>query len=189
MGREILRSLGMSALQPLCELEKWWEKSDPWNYESNPEDLNRRAMLLSVLPSLRYKRILDIGCGNGFVTTRLPGEKIVGIDISANAIRHAKNASPCHIQYYSCSLFDLPFVPWKSLFDLIVVTGVLYPQYIGKSQQLVFAIIDDFLAPGGDLVSCHIEEWYAARFPYITLNREYYPYREYIHILEVYKKK
>lgn len=178
----------MNQLQPLQELETWWERPDPWEYENNPDDLNRRAMLLSALPRRKYKRILDIGCGNGFATQRLPGEEIMGIDISANAISHARLSAPPHIQYRQCSLFQLPRVGWKCEFDLIVITGVLYPQYIGKSNRLVYLIVDEQLKTGGDLVCCHIQEWYNSRFPYVTLSREFYPYRDYVHLLEVYRK-
>jgi len=180
----------MNILQPIDELEKWWESPDPWGYENNPDDLNRRAMLLSVLPKKHYQKVLDIGCGNGFVTTRLPGKEIIGVDISANAIRHAKDRSKdfAHIQYLQHSIFDLPELGWSDSFDLIVITGVLYPQYIGKSEKLAYMIFDDLLKKNGHLVSCHIEEWYHSRFPYITLEREYYPYREYVHILEAYEK-
>lgn len=178
----------MVVLQPLDELEEWYEKPDPWEYENNPDDLNRRAMLLSVLPKREYRRVLDIGCGDGFVTVRLPGREIIGTDISANAIRHAVKNKPSHIAYFQHSLFDLPGQGWDESFDLIVITGVLYPQYIGNSESLTYVIIDDLLQSGAHLVSCHIDEWYKARFPYITLRREYYPYREYTHVLEVYQK-
>jgi 2-polyprenyl-3-methyl-5-hydroxy-6-metoxy-1,4-benzoquinol methylase len=178
----------VASLQSIDELEKWYERPDPWDYESNPDDLKRRAMLLSVLSERKYKKVLDIGCGDGFVTVRLPGEEIIGADISANAIGHARKKAPPHVKYNQCSLFDLPGLGWGQSFDLIVITGVLYPHYIGDTEALACIIIDDLLQPGGHLVSCHIEEWYRARFPYITLRREYYPYREYTHILEVYLK-
>ena len=181
----------MNILQPIDDLEKWWENPDPWGYENNPDDMNRKAMLLSVLPKKQYQKVLDLGCGNGFVTTRLPGKEIIGVDVSANAIRHAKDRSKefPHIQYLQHSIFDLPDLGWSASFDLIIITGVLYPQYIGKSEKLAYIILDDLLKKNGHLVSCHIEEWYQCRFPYITLHRDYYPYREYVHILEVYVKK
>ncbi len=167
------------------ELEQWYEKPDPWGYETNPDDLNRRAMLLSVLPRKRYKNVLDIGCGDGFVTWRLPGDSIVGVDISANAIAYAKSKNHPNVEYLQKSLFELPEMGWQHRFDLIVITGVLYPQYIGEGRMLAYTIIDDLLELGGHLVSAHILEWYHCRFPYITLTREYYRYREYSHILEV----
>jgi len=177
-------------LQSLNELEKWWVHPDPWKYEDNNDDLTRRTMLLSVLPRKRYKKALDIGCGNGFVTTRLPCDEILGIDISANAIEHAKKRSEGqNIRYLQASVFDLPELLIGQTFDLVIISGLLYPQYIGKSELLIYIIIDNLLQSDGHLVSCHIEEWYNVRFPYIQLVREYYPYREYNHILEVYLKQ
>ena len=179
----------MVSLQPLAEIEHWYEKPDPWQYEDSPDDLKRKSMLLSVLPQARYGRILDIGCGDGFITRNLPGDKIIGVDISENAIKHAKSKPQPNIEYQQKSLFDLGVTDFGSqLFDLVVITGLLYPQYIGMSQKLAMIIIDELLPPGGHLVSCHIDEWYAMRFPYITLHREYYPYREFNHLLEVYLK-
>ena len=178
----------MERLQSIEELEKWYENEDPWRYEQNPDDLQRRAILLSVIPKKQYNKVLDIGCGNGFITNYLPGKKIIGIDISSRAIQFAKKKAPPHVEYFTYSIFDLPFLEWNNFFDLIVLTGVLYPQYIGNSEKLIYSIIDDLLIPNGILISCHIEEWYFSRFPYITLHREYYTYREYVHLLEVYLK-
>ncbi len=72
--------------------------------------------------------------------------------------------------------------------NLIVITGVLYPQYIASSIRLIYLLIDRQLAPGGILLSSHIFDWYKSRFPYLTLSREYFPYREYSQVLEVYSK-
>jgi 2-polyprenyl-3-methyl-5-hydroxy-6-metoxy-1,4-benzoquinol methylase len=176
------------AIQSKENLEEWYEKPDPWGYETNPADLNRRAMLLSVIPQKPYARVLDIGCGNGFVTNRLPGDSIIGIDQSENAIAYARSRKAPHIEFLQKSFFELQEANWSRRFDLIVITGVLYPQYIGEGRLLAYTIIDELLKPGGHLVCAHILEWYQCRFPYITVTREYYPYRDYSHILEVYVK-
>lgn len=174
-------------IQSREELDAWYNKPDPWGYEENPDDLNRRAMLLSVLPKKRYARVLDIGCGNGFVTCRLPGDGIVGVDLSEKAIAYAKQRATPHIEYRQASVFDLSD-DRLGCSDLIVISGVLYPQYIGAGRLLVYTIIDELLEPGGHLVCAHITEWYECRFPYITITREYYKYRNYSHVLEVYMK-
>jgi hypothetical protein len=59
----------MNILQPLDKLEKFWENPAPWKYEDHPDDLNGKAMLLSVLSGEEYQ------------------------DFSANAVKHATERS------------------------------------------------------------------------------------------------
>ena len=73
-------------------------------------------------------------------------------------------------------------------FDLIVITGVLYSQYIGKSSSLIYKIIDSLLVPKGILVSVHINDWYNCQFPYLKLKQRFYNYRNYNHKLEIYTR-
>ncbi|WP_026947192.1 class I SAM-dependent methyltransferase [Algoriphagus marincola] len=170
------------------DLEDWYKVSDPWGYEKNKDDLIRKKILLSEIPNREYVNVLDIGCGEGFITKELPGEKILGVDISENAISFAKeNIGSPRIEFLSCDLFDLPNKV-EIKFDLIIITGVLYSQYIGNSNSLIYLIIDQLLKKNGVLVSVHIDEWYKSRFPYLLINEYYYSYREYSHILEVYQK-
>ncbi len=72
----------MKRLQDIEELEKWHQRKDPWGYESNPDDTLRKEILLSAIPDKTYQQVLDIGCGQGFVTVDLPGNFILGVDIS-----------------------------------------------------------------------------------------------------------
>ncbi|MCK4579688.1 MAG: class I SAM-dependent methyltransferase, partial [Candidatus Marinimicrobia bacterium] len=165
-----------SQIQPIAEIEKWFEQSDPWDYEKHPDDTKRRAILKSVIPRREYHRVLDIGCGDGYITGQLPGNEIIGVDIAHNAIKQAREK--CrelkHITFETYSLFDLPQPGYENNFDLIIITGVLYPQYLAQGGQLAAIILDSMLKPGGCLVSCHIDEWYDLRFPYTTVHREYY---------------
>jgi SAM-dependent methyltransferase len=169
-------------------LEKFYDQDDPWNYHSTPDDQTRRERIIAALPQLAYQNTLDIGCGNGFITEKLPGKKVWGIDISENAIAAAKNAvKDERFEFLAGSIFELPEVGLPQM-DLIVVTGVLYPQYIGKSLQLVNVILDSLLKSGGILLSSHVHEWYQSRFPYMTVSREWYQYRKFFQIMEVYCK-
>ena len=174
-------------IQSKDELEKWYSETDPWGYYKDPQDVIRKAKILSAIPKLDYKNTLDIGCGNGFLTNELPGKQIVGVDISEEAIRWAKQKALPHVRYESASLFDLIDLDLPPM-DLILITGVLYPQYIGPSIRLIYVLIDQILKPGGILVCSHIYQWYKSRFPYLTVSREYFPYRDYSQILEVYCK-
>ncbi len=174
-------------MQSKDELENWYSEADPWQYYGNPSDRMRKARILSALPRLEYENVLDIGCGNGFITNDLPGKDIIGIDLSQRVVDWANTGSPKHVHYVCASLFDLPELDLPAM-DLVVITGVLYPQYIGEAVRLAYVLIDNLLKPGGILTSSHIYEWYRARFPYLTVSREYFPYREYSQVLEVYAK-
>lgn len=174
-------------IQPIKELEDWYSEGDPWGYFDNPQDAIRKARILSAIPSFEYENILDIGCGNGFLTNDLPGKNIFGVDISENVVAWANEHAASNAKYLCGSLFDLPVLDLP-LMDLVVITGVLYPQYIAESHRLIYVLIDQILKKDGILLCSHIFEWYKLRFPYITISRSYFPYREYSQILEVYVK-
>lgn len=163
-------------------------RNDPWGYFSNDDDSSRREILVAELAALRPVRALDIGCGNGFVTEKIPAQEVVALDISGSAIHEARaRAVSPHIKYEEASLFDLGRCSFGK-FDLVLVTGVLYGQYIGSSLPLVYQLVDEVLLEGGALVSVHIDGWYFARFPYPLVRSRRYSYREYTHLLEVYRK-
>ncbi len=174
-------------LQDISELEQWHSEDDPWEYESSEDDTHRKEVLLEAINDSKYENVLDIGCGQGFITKDLPGENIVGVDISYEAINRAKKHETSRIKFLQGSLFDIDKI-LENKFDLIIITGVLYPQYIGKSNNLVYLLIDKLLKEGGTLVSVHIEEWYGIRFPYLQYKNINYKYREYTHKLECYIK-
>jgi len=174
------------SMQSIEELDQWHASDDPWQYESTPDDLRRKAILLSEIPQRTYGHTLDIGCGQGFVTRDLPGNTVTGIDISGQAITHAQRYSSSTLQFQQASIFDLASCAER--YDLIVMTGVLYPQYIGNSLTLIYRIVDRLLTNNGILVSVHIDAWYKARFPLLMLKQHFYDYREYTHRLEVYSK-
>jgi SAM-dependent methyltransferase len=174
-------------MQSKEELEDWYSQPDPWDYFANPDDKARKEKILSSIPHSDYENVLDIGCGNGFITNDLPGRHVFGLDVSEKIVRWANEHAQPNTRYICGSLFDLSDLNLPPM-DLIVITGVLYPQYIGAGRRLVYVLIDDLLKPGGVLVCSHIFDWYSSRFPYLTLSREYFPYREYSQVLEVYCK-
>ncbi|MGE3769782.1 MAG: class I SAM-dependent methyltransferase [Bdellovibrionales bacterium] len=182
----------MQGIQPKSELEDFYKTDDPWGYDAHPDDARRKRELQAVLPQVPFKRTLDIGCGNGFVTIDLPGDEVLGTDISDKAIEYARQRAQQqkpdkNIKYEAVSFFNM--TPEKyGQFDLIVITGVLYPQYIGDASSLARLVIDNLLAPGGHLVSCHIMDWAPPGFTYNLLDRTLYTYRDYTHLLEVYRK-
>lgn len=174
-------------IQEKEELDFFYEQNDPWEYEKNSEDLKRKEILLSEIYENQYENVLDIGCGQGFVTNDLPGKNIYGIDISDQAIEYAKHVCEKKIIFKQGSIYEVDKL-FNIQFDLIIITGVLYPQYIGDSSSLIYLLIDKILKKGGILVSVHIDNWYKAQFPYLKLKQIYYDYRQYTHNLEIYSK-
>lgn len=168
-------------------LDLHYREADPWGYDSHPDDGLRRARLLSLLPKRRYARTLDIGCGNGFITQTLPGEEVVGCDVSSAALAWASRrveAERNRFRFVHAGLFDL-LEQDLGTFDLIVVTGVLYPQYVGKSMALCTEILRRVSSEDGIVASCHIMEWNYFRLPFSMIDQTIYPYREYTHSLEI----
>ncbi|WP_162252637.1 class I SAM-dependent methyltransferase [Rhizobium sp. Root483D2] len=180
------------AIEPASKLDTFYAVEDPWNYDTTPDDSVRLARLLSALPNRTYDRTLEIGCGNGFVTLNLPGKEVVGLDISEIAVEWARNkaakrSDADRFLFDQCSLFDLSSERYGQ-FDLVVICGVLYPQYVGRGFSLVQIVIDRLLRKHGILASVHIDDWCPWRFPYTLLNADLSPYRQYVHRLEVMEK-
>jgi 2-polyprenyl-3-methyl-5-hydroxy-6-metoxy-1,4-benzoquinol methylase len=180
------------SVQSKVELESWYDNADPWGYDSHPDDLRRKNELLALLPTRHIERTLDVGCGNGFLTVQLPGDEVVGTDLSEMAINWCRERSqqlpkPERFTFLPLSIFD-PSFRTLGKFDLVVITGVLYPQYIGMAGATARAVIDEVTQPGGVVVTCHIKEWMTFDLPYTIVDRQIYPYRERTHDLVVYQK-
>lgn len=174
-------------IQKKEELEQWYNNEDPWGYNDNKDDITRKEILLSEIPKIKFKNVLDIGCGQGFITKDLPGETVYGVDISESAINLANKISNNSLIFRQGSVFEIDKL-FDIKFDLIIITGVLYSQYIGKSSNLIYLLIDKILNENGVLISVHINEWYQVQFPYLRTKQFYYDYRQYTHNLEIYSK-
>lgn len=159
-------------MQLKSQLEEWYTKADPWSYTVNPEDHKRKNKILLSIPKKVYKRAIDIGAGEGWLTQHLPAENVYGYEISDTAssrfpsnVKRAKKLS--------------------GEYDLILATGVFYEQY---DYEEMHYLIHKHLAPGGTLVTSNIKSW---EKPIQGLNQIYeeeYPYREYTQRLAIYEK-
>jgi len=129
-------------MQTKEELENWYAAPDPWLYHQTEDDIKRKNIILDLLN--KYKRALDIGCGEGFITTDLPAIDIHGIEISDNAARRLPwNVKRVHQP--------------EGVYDLVMTTGTLYQQYDhaqiaewirrAASRHVLIAGIKDWLVP------------------------------------------
>ncbi len=179
-----MSSSSQNKIQSADELNQHYSAEDPWEYESNPHDAVRIQRFKRLIAGRRFRRALDIGCGNGFLTREIPAAEVMGIDLSTAAIEIARSKLPDpRFQFDSLSVFDA-HSRTLGQFDLVVITGVLYPQYIGGAYRLIDANLRSLLCPGGRLIHCHIFEWLRYTPTLNLLSRETYQYRDYTHVLE-----
>jgi len=126
-----------------------WKSSGPTcahAYLSNP--------VLKIVRSL-YRgegvKILDVGCGNGYITSRLAelGHRVVGVDVSQDGIDIARSTYP-HIQFNTCSLYDSKY---KELVDGLMdcVISIEVVEHLYYPRQL-FNMSYQILKPGGYLI-------------------------------------
>lgn len=156
-------------MQSKPEIEEWYKDRDPWGYETNPEDLKRKEVILGFLSGKGFERALDIGAGEGFITGDLPASELHAIewsDIAAGRL-------PAHVKRI--------YAP-KGKYDLVVATGVLYGQY--DWQQITKWILS---AASGLVLTSNIKSWEINKLPRERLLKELeFPYREYIQHLCLY---
>ncbi len=130
-------------MQSKEELEQWYKNPDPWAYRTTEDDAIRKQKILSMFKT-HYRKALDIGCGEGFVTTDLPATNIHGIELSdLAASRFPANVQRVHEP--------------DGMYDLVMTTGTLYKQYNHEQiynwihncayRHVLIAGIKDWLIP------------------------------------------
>lgn len=107
--------------------------------------------LRTMLPDMRGKRVLDLGCGYGWhclYAAEQGAAEVVGIDISERMIgeAHKRNAHPA-IVYRQCAVEDFECPPGS--FD--VVLSSLAFHYL-ESFGAVCRKVHEALAPGGEFI-------------------------------------
>ena len=128
--------------------------------KSNANDLFEIPALLSLLPNLDGKRILDLGCGFGEhckMFVQMGAESIIGIDISEKMLAVAKgeNADP-KITYLRLPIEEINSLP--GTFDLIVSSLAFH--YVEDFEGTVKSIYEK-LSHGGRFI-------YSQEHPLVT---------------------
>jgi SAM-dependent methyltransferase len=113
-------------------MDNLWVRGDPWDFESSAYERDRCVQLLKMLEGRSYARVLEIGCGAGYLTRLLVphADQIVAVDISQTAIDRARALSTgqTDVDFRVANIMDYkPQAdgPW----DLIVFSDTMY--YLG----------------------------------------------------------
>lgn len=111
-----------------------------------------KIRLLAEAGLKNVRRILDVGCGDGgmclFFKKYFPNAYIIGIDISGESIRIARERNLSDCEFYHADGLDMPF--GDETFDLVVVSGVLMHVKL-HLQQPFLTEVTRVMAPGGSI--------------------------------------
>jgi SAM-dependent methyltransferase len=128
---------------------------DPFGTELPQYRYQRRKYdsLLSMLPRRRYRQVLDIGCGRGAFTRKLApfADRVIGADVSAEAVRQAQNLSAGFDNLNFVQLDVLDGCDEAPSFDLIILADILYyvdPLTDAQLKRITNTIASK-LTPGG----------------------------------------
>ena len=126
-----------------------WKNSDP-----TPAHAYLLKPVLKIVRSLygvEEVKILDLGCGNGYVTSILAnlGHKVVGVDGSRDGIEIARSTYP-QLRFYACFLYDPNFCNVvDGLLDCVISMEVVEHLYYPRK---LFCLSNELLKPGGFLI-------------------------------------
>ena len=72
------------------DIEAYYKQPELWQLEryEGSADQRLRARVVASLIDPQIESVLDVGCGNGFITRRLRAKRVVGLDASEEALTH-----------------------------------------------------------------------------------------------------
>lgn len=111
----------------------------------------RRLAMAEYVQFFKGNRILDIGCGPGYVSQYFPDTQYIGFDTEQSYIDYA-NYKYGHIGKFYCSEFDDNSVSEFEPFDIVIMNGLLHHLPDAAILKL-FRSIKGVLKPEGKLVT------------------------------------
>lgn len=142
------------------EYETRWRSGDPWsgNELDGAHAARKNRLQAEALADRRYRRTLEVACGNGNLTPSLAAvsDAVLAIDISAAALDRARSACPRvdHVSFEEADAVPFDYVargPWDliTLVESIYSFGWLYPLFDVGWMATQMA---ESLVPGGRLL-------------------------------------
>lgn len=131
----------------------WNNKAEVWAQSVREgmdvfRDLYSLPAFLAFIGDIQGKRVLDIGCGEGYNTRMFAqqGAQVIGVDLSKEMIQLAQeeeNKTRLGIQYFNASWTNLSF--FKNEFDVILSTMALMdgPGYEDALKEFHRILKDD----------------------------------------------
>lgn len=132
--------------------ERLYRHPDPYAIGLSPYEQQKYAAVMDALSGRRFRRVLEVGCGEGDLSVRLAGhaEALLGVDISTAAVERAAARVPSATFVRRTLPREMP----DGTFDLIVCSDVLY-YWEPVTLRVGIAALLDRLRPGGALLAYH----------------------------------
>jgi 2-polyprenyl-3-methyl-5-hydroxy-6-metoxy-1,4-benzoquinol methylase len=129
------------------------ERTDGFS-RRHPWELSRikaiRRILLNAIPSGKKVKVLDVGCGDGFISRELfktiPVYSISGVDIHLTNDQIAELSSQGDVVSYSNDYRELEF----RFYDLILMLDII--EHIENDEAFLFEIVDKYMKDNGHVV-------------------------------------
>jgi ubiquinone/menaquinone biosynthesis C-methylase UbiE len=134
--------------------EIWNRNADTWHRNFGGNDPNRRDLLdpiiIETLGDIQGKRILDAGCGDGYLSRKLAerGAIVTAVECSHRMLALAlaeEQFEPLSITYHNGDIASLPFLADRS-FDAVVTNNVIQD---AADFEGAFREFGRILQPGG----------------------------------------
>lgn len=135
-------------------LAAWLRNATPWEAAVREQRIESRRLvtdqaIVSAIKDVAPRRVLDLGCGEGWLTRALiaEGMTVTGVDAVPELIEAARRhgGGALHIVAYEQLAAGVPGAP----FDAVVCNFSLLGE---QSVEQVFAALPHLLVPGGHLV-------------------------------------
>jgi SAM-dependent methyltransferase len=141
-----------------------------WARLRNVDELGRYAIIASLVDHFAPAgRVLDVGCADGILQERVRYGQYVGIDVHADAIRHASRKADARTSFVVAD--GCAYVPDRP-FDVIVWNESLY--YAADPMAAVERYWEH-LAPGGVIIVSMFYQTFATRRLFRRLRRRWRP--------------